>query len=193
MTKIGPTPWWLSTRTPVNRWSSYVGCAEVYGKSESSPRVKNNELILFSCWSKSIPLRYEYLLQLHSIRENEKFYNLLGHRMNPQSIREPTKNDTTREAHYVYCQFTRSPFTFSYKKIHDESTSRTSDQHQSPKTSSSSFRPPIIEISDDSDDDFFPLASKKSRLRAQLSSSRDEDIDELKPTLKKVDTFERPI
>lgn len=178
------------SRTPVNRWSSYVGCAEVYGKSESSPRVKNNELILFSCWSKSVALRYEFLMQSHTIQKNGIFYDLLGHRMNPQSILEPKGIETTREPHYVYCQFSRSPFTLSAKRPREASTASTSKSATNasdilqPSKATSTFRSPI-DISDDSGDDFIPHARKKARPRALLSSSSDEDVAELKPPMKK--------
>jgi hypothetical protein len=104
------------SKDPVNRWSNYVGHAEIFKKSESTPRVTNNELILFSCWSKKDALRYEYLMQHHTIQKGGKFFNLLGHRMNPQFIREPKVQDIKREPYHVYCQFSRSPFSLSKSK-----------------------------------------------------------------------------
>lgn len=168
-----------ATKNPTIRWGNYGGCAEVCGKAESNPRVKNNELILFSCWSKFVARRYEYLMQFHTIGISGKFYKLIGHQMNPQKIVKPKANETNtaREAYYVYCQFTRSPFTFTTKTARQESSASTST------SSASTFTPhPTIELSD-SDDHFCPVAQKKSRPRAILSSSSDEDIVE--PLMKK--------
>lgn len=157
------------TSDPIRRFTEYRKHWEVYRNHEASPRMKNDEFILFRCWSKEEGFKYEYLLQKHTILEDGEFHSVFGSRMNQQLIRKPSIKSTIKAPHYVYAKVSRVPFTFKFEPSHlPAKTANPSTTHS--KTPAQK-RNRVISESDE-DEVFEPPPKKKIKLIPSKKKSK---------------------
>lgn len=161
------------TSDPIRRFTEYRKHSEVYQKHEASPRMKNDEFILFRCWSKKEALRYEYLLLKHTILEDGELHSVFGSRMNRQVVWKPTYKSKIKGLHYVYFHATRVPFTFR-----NDSANKTlapSSSSKKPMTSKTPATKRSRVISDSDEEEILKPSKKKPKPKKTPVLSSDDD------------------
>ena len=114
------------------RFATYNVNWQVYMRNKCNPYMDLDECILFRCWNKYSALKFEYLVQKSTIRNDGEFFKEFSTRMNNQTIRKPTitPGSLREKEYFVYLRTSRVPFLSSdiRKKIHPSDFESTNPQ-----------------------------------------------------------------